>query len=179
MVLFDEASTTDARSCCGEIAGPGSPLPGITGPGGGDTGAVLLSPCIAPGTVSEAHYNHYSMLRSVEDLFGLSHLGYAQLPGGASFGSDVFTRRCGPPPTVRLRAQRLRSRIRLRWSAHGARVAYFTVQVHVAGDRWRTLVHRSHRHSLTFRVSRHKRYRFRVRAFEASGTHSRWATAAS
>ena len=34
------------------------------------------------------------MLRSVEDLFGLSHLGYAQLPGERSFGSDIFA--CAP-----------------------------------------------------------------------------------
>ena len=31
---------------------PGSPRPGINGPGGGQTGAVLLSPCIAAGTVT-------------------------------------------------------------------------------------------------------------------------------
>jgi len=179
MVLFDEASTSDARSCCGEIAGPGSPLPGITGPGGGDTGAVLLSPCIAPGTVSQTPYNHYSMLRSVEDLFGLSHLGYAQLPREASFGPDVFTRRCGPPPTVRVRAKASGSRISLRWSAHGARVSYFILQVRVAGGRWRMLLGRSHRHTLIFKARSHKRYHFRVRAVEASGTYSSWAAVVS
>ena len=91
IVTFDEADTDDASSCCGEIAGPNSPLPGITGMGGGDVGAVLLSPYIAPGTVSTTAYNHYSMLGSVEDLFGLPHLGYAQLPGETDFGSDVYT----------------------------------------------------------------------------------------
>lgn len=96
MIVFDEAATNDSSACCGEIPGPNSPSPGITGPGGGDTGAVLLSPCIAPGTVSHRAYNHYSMLRSVEDIFRLSHLGYAGLPGDRSFGSDVFTRpSCG------------------------------------------------------------------------------------
>jgi hypothetical protein len=34
------------------------------------------------------------MLRSVEDLFSLGHIGYAQLPGERSFGTDIFT--CGP-----------------------------------------------------------------------------------
>ncbi len=96
IITFDEATTSDARSCCGEIAGPGSALPGITGLGGGQTGAVLLSPCIAPGTVSQTPYNHYSMLRSIEDIFGLPHLGYAQLPGEQSFGGDVFTKQCTP-----------------------------------------------------------------------------------
>ena len=80
IVTFDEAEYDDASSCCGEIPGPGSPLPGIFGPGGGDVGAVLLSPCIAPAR-SPTAYNHYSMLRSVEDIFGLPHLGYARLPG--------------------------------------------------------------------------------------------------
>jgi hypothetical protein len=94
IITFDEADDADTSSCCDEIAGPSSPLPGGTGPGGGDTGAVLLSPCIAPGTVTQQHYNHYTMLRSIEDLFGLPHLGYARLPGERSFGSDIFNRAC-------------------------------------------------------------------------------------
>jgi phosphatidylinositol-3-phosphatase len=100
IVTFDEADTDDATSCCGEIAGPNSPMPGITGPGGGDIGTVLLSPFIAPGTVSQTPYNHYSMLGSVENIFGLSHLGYAQLPGETYFGSDVYTRPQGPVTTT-------------------------------------------------------------------------------
>jgi hypothetical protein len=32
--------------------------------------------------VSNLPYNYYTMLRSVEDIFGLSHIGYAGLPGG-------------------------------------------------------------------------------------------------
>jgi phosphatidylinositol-3-phosphatase len=99
MILFDEG-VGDSTACCGEIAGPNSPMPGFTGPGGGDTGAVLLSPFIKPGTSTPAPYNHYSMLRSVEDIFGLGHLGYAGLSGLAPFGSDVFTRPNYKPPTV-------------------------------------------------------------------------------
>jgi phosphatidylinositol-3-phosphatase len=97
MIIFDEADSSDSSSCCSEKPGPNSPKPGVMGPGGGDTGAVLLSPCIRPGTVSQMPYNHYTMLRSVEDIFGLPHLGYAGLSGERSFGSDVFTRRCGAP----------------------------------------------------------------------------------
>lgn len=93
-IIFDEAATSDTSSCCGEMPGPNSPRPGVNGPGGGDTGAVLLSPCIAPGTVSRVAYNHYTLLRSIEDIFRLPHLGYAQLPGERSLGADVFTRRC-------------------------------------------------------------------------------------
>ena len=81
-------------------------------PGGGDTGSVLISPFIKPGTVSGTFYNHYSWLRTMEDLFQVSrghdhaplpagtvsggldghgHLGYAAQPGLRVFGPDVFT----------------------------------------------------------------------------------------
>ena len=69
---------------------PNVPLPGKTGPGGGRTGAVLLSPLIRPGTVSTVPCNHYSLLRSIEDIFGLPHLGDAAMPQVRSFGPDVF-----------------------------------------------------------------------------------------
>jgi hypothetical protein len=86
-------------------------------PGGGDTGTVLISPLIKPGTVSSTYYNHYSTLRTMEDLFlvgrtctepndadtplvagsvcggldGQGHIGYAAQAGLADFGPDVFT----------------------------------------------------------------------------------------
>jgi hypothetical protein len=93
VVTFDEGS--DAAACCGETSGlgpshPSAPLPGKTGPGGGRIGAVLLSPLIRPGTVSTVQYNHYSLLRSIEDVFGLPHLGDAAMPQARSFGADVF-----------------------------------------------------------------------------------------
>jgi hypothetical protein len=64
--------------------------PGGTGPGGGLVGAVLLSPYIAAGTTSRVDYNHYSMLGTIEDLFGLPRL--ADAAGATAFGADVFTR---------------------------------------------------------------------------------------
>ncbi len=91
IITFDEALGSDASACCGEPTGPNVRLPGVSGPGGGRTGAVLLSPFIRPGTVSDVPYNHYALLRSVEDAFGLAHLGYAAQPGLASFGADVYT----------------------------------------------------------------------------------------
>lgn len=90
----DQGTSGDEDPHRGSPRRPGSPLPGLLGSGGGDTGAVALSPCIAPGAVSPVPYNHYSMLRSVEDIFGLRHLGYAALPNESSFGADIFTRRC-------------------------------------------------------------------------------------
>jgi hypothetical protein len=80
-------------------------------PGGGNTGSVLISPFIRPGTTTGTFYNHYSWLRTMEDIFavgrggdhtaltagtvsggidGQGHLGYAAQPGLAPFGSDVF-----------------------------------------------------------------------------------------
>jgi hypothetical protein len=92
IITFDEAWTTDATACCNEQSGPNVTNAGFNGPGGGRVGAVLLSPFIKPGTVSTVAYNHYSMLRSVEDIFGVDHLGYAGQSGLVPFGNDVFTR---------------------------------------------------------------------------------------
>jgi phosphatidylinositol-3-phosphatase len=91
VINFDEALTIDATACCREPSGPNTMNPGVNGPGGGRTGAVLLSRFIKPGTVTNVPYNHYSLLRSVEDAFGLAHLGYAGQSGLTSFGRDVFT----------------------------------------------------------------------------------------
>ena len=93
VVTFDEADFSgsgDASSCCGEGPGPNSPLPGIIGMGGGRVGAVIVSRWTRPGRVNATAYNHYGLLRSIEDLFGLGHLGYAGAPGVASFGRDVL-----------------------------------------------------------------------------------------
>jgi hypothetical protein len=93
-------------------------------PGGGDTGSVLISPYITPGTVSTVNYNHYSWLRTMEDLFltgatctnpagvtpvpagtsvcggldGLGHIGYAAQTGLNPFGPDVFNNPTGSTP---------------------------------------------------------------------------------
>ncbi len=91
-ITFDESDgpQSDASSCCEEKPGPASPLPGITGSGGGKIGAVLISPFIRPGTVSTTAYNHYSSLASWEELFGLPRLADAKsVP--STFGADVFT----------------------------------------------------------------------------------------
>jgi phosphatidylinositol-3-phosphatase len=89
-IVFDEASNSETEACCEEMPGPGSPSPGITGPGGGRVGAVILSPFIKPGTVSRTAYNHYSSLASWESLFGLPRLAYAATVPSV-FGADVFT----------------------------------------------------------------------------------------
>ena len=89
VVTFDEGA--DAVACCGEQGLPYGPPPGMYGDGGGRTGTVLLSPFIKPGTVSATPYNHYSLLRTIEDIFDVSHLGYAAASSLRPFGADVFT----------------------------------------------------------------------------------------
>lgn len=89
LITFDEGTT--GKACCGEQPQPGGPQPGRFGPGGGRVGAVALSPFIKPGTVSETPYNHYAFLRTVEDFFGLPHLGYAAGREVHPFGGEVFT----------------------------------------------------------------------------------------
>lgn len=102
IVTFDEGEVSgsgfDSSACCNEPSGPNTPLPGITGPGGGRVGAVLVSRYIRAGSLNDTPYNHYALLRSIEDLFALDHLGYAAQEGLVAFGSDVFDcyprRRC-------------------------------------------------------------------------------------
>jgi hypothetical protein len=43
-------------------------------------------------------YNHYSLLRTVEAIFGLPYLGYAAEPELRAFGADVFSAAPPPPP---------------------------------------------------------------------------------
>lgn len=109
IVTLDESgdigTPAGAMSCCGEPSGPNTPAPGQAGPGGGRIGTVILSPFTTPNTVSDVPYNHYSMLRSLEDAFGIGataaiagsdgkgHLGYAGTDGLVPFGADVYSQR--------------------------------------------------------------------------------------
>ena len=129
VLTFDEGALSDSAACntgltanhaiCNYPTGPDitnfgySPLlgafhiqtpPTTTGvyPGGGQIGAVLFNKLlIKAGSVNTTgQYNHYSALRSFEDLLhigvggddGKGHLGYAAQPAlaGATFGADVF-----------------------------------------------------------------------------------------
>ncbi|HEX4688919.1 MAG TPA: alkaline phosphatase family protein [Nocardioides sp.] len=84
-----EGVREDSRACCGEGAGPNAGQPGIDGPGGGRIGALVISPFVRPGTSTSTAYNHYSLLGSIEDLFGLRRLGYARTVPHV-FGRDVY-----------------------------------------------------------------------------------------
>ena len=131
VLTFDEGGLSDSGACntalsadkgiCAYPTGPNisnfgySPVlgafklqtaPTTTGvyPGGGQIGAVLFNKLLIKGgsVNSTGQYNHYSALRSYEDLLhittggddGHGHLGYAASPAlaGATFGSDVFNK---------------------------------------------------------------------------------------
>ena len=121
VITFDEGGLAAVRNpdgtflinapglfCCNEQPGPNlAPFPQSTtiGPftlafqsyGGDRTGAVLLSPILKPGTVSNTPFNHFSLLKSLEDIFDTDeYLGYAAQPGLLGFfgavRSDIQTR---------------------------------------------------------------------------------------
>jgi hypothetical protein len=102
VITFDESASLrglGSSACCNErpLAGAEYP-PGLTGPGGGRIGALVLSRFVQGGTVSAAPYNHYALLRTVEALFGLPRLGYAAEPDLKPFGADVFNVVVPHPP---------------------------------------------------------------------------------
>jgi hypothetical protein len=47
---------------------------------------------VRAGTVSDQPYNHYSLLRTFENFYGVPYLGYAGQAGLQAFGVDVFRR---------------------------------------------------------------------------------------
>ena len=55
-------------------------------------GALLLSPYVAAGKTEATGYNHYSLVRSIEDLFGLTHLAEASSASVPSFASLVSSK---------------------------------------------------------------------------------------
>jgi hypothetical protein len=161
-------------------------VPRVRRPGGGRTGAVLLSPCIRPGTVTNTAYNHYTMLGSVENIFGLSHLGYAGLPHSTYFGTDIYKRQCGPSPP-----QIMSGRASIGGPAHGGKVrlsigwtvstkggtplAYSQLQERVRGT-WRTILKYTKRTSYSFKGSAGQTYSVRIRAVNTAGQMSRWSS---
>lgn len=92
IITADESDgpSKDSSSCCGEKAGPNSPLPGIAGMGGGRIGALIISRWTRGNTWSTTPYNHYSLLASIEDIFRRPYIGYAQQQGLYRFGLDVY-----------------------------------------------------------------------------------------
>ena len=109
------SATLSATGIPGHLPSGQSPLATFdahdAAPGGGITGSVLISPLIKPGTMSTTNYNHYSWLRTMEDIFQVSkgtahtqltagtvsggldnqgHLGFSAQSGLRPFGTDIF-----------------------------------------------------------------------------------------
>jgi phosphatidylinositol-3-phosphatase len=96
VITVDEAPSSgeyaDSSSCCGQPRFPNVPATTTLSPrGGGTVGALLLSPYVKGATISQEPFNHFSLLRTIEDLFGLGHLGYAASPAVKSFEPAMFT----------------------------------------------------------------------------------------
>lgn len=95
VITSDEAPSSgefaDSSSCCGQPAYPNLPAVEGHGRGGGAVGALLLSPYAPAGKTSAEQYNHYSLLRTIEDIFKLGHLGYAGLSAVKPLAPALFT----------------------------------------------------------------------------------------
>jgi phosphatidylinositol-3-phosphatase len=64
---------------------PGTP------PGGGQVGLLLISKWVKPGVPDPIDsFNHFSLLKGIEELFGLKPLGYAKASGVLTWTSAVF-----------------------------------------------------------------------------------------
>ncbi len=99
VITTDEAPSTgefaDSSSCCGQPRFPNLPAPtgvaaSLPAEGGGQVGALLLSPFVKAHTTSQEPYSHFSLLRTIEDLFKLKHLGYAGAAHVESFEPSLF-----------------------------------------------------------------------------------------
>jgi hypothetical protein len=65
---------------------PGTP------PGGGEVGLLLISKWVKPDNPDPIDmFNHFSLLKGIEELFGLKQLGYAGASGVLTWTSSVFT----------------------------------------------------------------------------------------
>jgi len=59
--------------------------------GGGRVGLLLVSQRVKPGSEDDVgSYTHYSLLRAIEDLFGLDHLGHAADATTSGFDKAVY-----------------------------------------------------------------------------------------
>jgi phosphatidylinositol-3-phosphatase len=85
----------DSSSCCGQPRFPNLPAPtgaaALSPQGGGQVGLLLLSPFIKKGGLVQDTYNHYSLLATIEQAFGLPRLGYAGLSEVKPFSPSLFS----------------------------------------------------------------------------------------
>jgi phosphatidylinositol-3-phosphatase len=99
-ITVDNAPSTgeyaDSSSCCGQPRFPNLPAPSgaaaLSPAGGGQVGLLLLSPFIKKGGgLIPDTYNHFSLLATIEQTFGLPRLGYPGLPAVKPFSPSLFS----------------------------------------------------------------------------------------
>ena len=97
IITADEADSpaSDSDACCNEQPGPNAALPGISGPGGGKIGALVISKWSTPNSFSSHPYNHYALLASLAEIYGVPQIGFAQQimqdrQNYGPFGLDVY-----------------------------------------------------------------------------------------
>jgi hypothetical protein len=85
----------DSSSCCGQPSfanlPPATGAAAISPQGGGQVGLLLLSPFIKGGGLVQDAYNHFSLLATIEQAFGLSRLGYAGLSEVKPLSPSLFS----------------------------------------------------------------------------------------
>jgi len=110
VITTDEAPSSgpyaDSSSCCGQARFPNLPAPtgvaaNLPPEGGGQVGALLLSPFVRPQPINHQPYNHFSLLRTIEDVFSLKHLGYAQGAKVRPFAPSLFSAKPAKPAKTR------------------------------------------------------------------------------
>ncbi len=93
------AGTTPAVPAPAATTPSATTTPAIALPpqGGGQVGALLISPFVKPATFDQEPFNDFSLLRTIENLFGLPPLGYAATRGLSSLEASVFSAWSGAP----------------------------------------------------------------------------------
>ena len=93
MITTDEAPSSgeyaDSSSCCGQPRFPSLPAPAGLPRRCRRKAAARSARCCSrrsskAATINQESFNHFSLLRTFEDFFGVKHLGYA---AGAHVGS--------------------------------------------------------------------------------------------
>ena len=89
-----DTTTTPATTTTAPVSlGSGETTP--TG-GGGQVGLLLISPYVKANSTDVVDYfNHFSLLATIENMFGLHRLGYAGAPGLPIFSTGVFNNYAG------------------------------------------------------------------------------------
>jgi phosphatidylinositol-3-phosphatase len=91
-------TTTTGTTTTGTTTTPASSSAGGISPtgGGGQVGLLLISQYVKPNSVDVVDYfNHFSLLASIEKLFGLHRLGYGGVSALPVFGAAVFNQYAG------------------------------------------------------------------------------------